>query len=103
MIRTIKLRTDGTLDFIGDEGRELVAGPATKTRASHVLPVSRGKRWAFRLLRAAFADTSRVASWCRTWRGLWRVEVIGGPTFGPFDDRLAAIRAEVEYLRRNRE
>jgi hypothetical protein len=69
-------------------------------RASHVVPISRPKRWAFRLFRRLFGETGRVAAWTRTWRGPWRVDLgpSAGPVIQPFNDRLAAIDAEVAWL-----
>lgn len=100
--RTILIRPDGRIEYIGDDGAGLAAGKVTKRRASHVEPVAFWKRLAFRVLRAAFADESRVAAWTRAWKCPWRVLVIGGPQAGPFDDRAAAIRWEVEWLRKHR-
>lgn len=102
MKRTLLIRPDGRVEYIGDDGAGLVSGKVTRRRASHVVPVAFWRRLAFRVLRAVFADESRVAAWTRAWRGPWRVEIIGGPAGGPFSERAAALAWEVEWLRKNR-
>lgn len=100
--RTILIRPDGRVEYIGDDGAGLVSGRATKRRASHIEPAGRWRRLAFRVLRGVFADESRVAAWTRRWRGPWMVRVIGGPVAGPFENREAAIAWEVAWLREYR-
>ena len=75
-------------------------GQVSTRRASHVEPVYRVKRAAFRLLRWPFGDTGRVADWPRNWRGPWQADLApsGGPVLGPFRNRQNAIDAEVAWL-----
>lgn len=50
-----------------------VFGPVTRIRASHILPVNRLKRLAFRCLRWTFGERGRIAAWTRSWSGPWQV------------------------------
>lgn len=76
-------------------------GDVSLQRASHVVPENRFLRAAFRLIRALVRDESRAAGWTRRWNCRWIAQIIGGPRLGPFDDRSAAIAAEVEWLDEN--
>jgi hypothetical protein len=75
-------------------------GPAQVHRGSYILPISRPKRWAFRLFRRLFGETGRVAAWTRSWRGPWRVDLgpSAGPVIQPFTNRQDAIDAEIVWL-----
>lgn len=79
---------------------EVFVGEVRSRRASHVEPVSPILRGAFRLIRRSVADTSRLAGWTRRWPCRWRVDLrlSGGPVFGRFADRAAAIAAEVDWI-----
>ncbi len=79
----IILRPDGTIEFIGDfPVEEFDLGAVTRKRASHILPVHPLKRLAFRLLRLAFGERGRIATWTRHWHGPWQVILLpDGPTF----------------------
>jgi hypothetical protein len=102
MTKTILIRPDGRIEYCGDDGAGLAAGKVTKRRASHVVPVAPWRRLAFLALRAVCSDESRLSAWTRTWRGPWRVEILGGPVGGPFAERARAIEWELNWLRRNR-
>ncbi len=114
----LTFRPDGTVEHIGDEtapAAALLAGSvatSTKRRASHVEPCNVLLRLAFHAVRfldwfAAFVEEPLAAEqpltkWTRSWPCLWRVRVVGGPTFGPYRDRAQAIADEVAWLEVNR-
>lgn len=72
-------------------------------RLSHVEPVARGPRLAFRLLRLVASEYGWLAAWTRRWPVRWQVNFspLGGPTFRadaagvPFPCRQAAIDFEI--------
>lgn len=97
----ISISPTGAVQYIDPAAGQLVTGEATKRRASHVLPVGRIRRAAFILLRWCFGETGAVADWTRGWNCQWRVQIVDGPTAGPFDERQAAIDWEVDYIGRN--
>ena len=103
----IKVYASGNVTCIhhGPADDVLLAGigkPAISFRASRVEPISVLLRFVFHIIRARVGDGSRLAGWTRTWKCVWRTRVFNGPTLEPFDDRRAAIDAEVEWLMENR-
>jgi len=68
-----------------------------KTRVSRILPVHPVKRLFFRTLRLLANDNSRIASWTRSWKGPWRVQ-IDKRNYGPFTHRHEAIVFEKEKI-----
>jgi hypothetical protein len=98
---TLSIRPDGSVQYIDPAASQLVTGKATKRRASHVLPVGRIRRAAFILLRWCFGETGAVAEWTRGWNCRWLVQIVDGPTAGPFNARQAAIDWEVGFIERN--
>ena len=97
----LSLKPDGAVQYIDPAASQLVTGNVTKHRASHVLPVGRIRRAAFILLRWCFGETGAVAEWTRGWKCRWLVQIVDGPTAGPFDARQAAIDWEVDWIGRN--
>lgn len=101
----ITFRPDGTIEHIGDDQSTAagivaeIAGRSTKRRASHIEPCSPALRVAFHAVRW-FGE--RAVAWTRSWPCLWRVRIVGGPTFGEYRDRSAAIAAEVAWLENHR-
>lgn len=75
--------------------------PEHVRRASHVEPVFWLPRVLFHLIRKCVRDESRAAEWTRHWPVVWQARVFAGPTLGPYEDRQAAIAAEVEWLEDN--
>ena len=69
--------TNGTARSLGTNPILEELGLCTHRRASHILPVNRFKKLAFRCLRATFGEIGRVADWTRQWSGPWRVTIIG--------------------------
>ena len=66
------VRSDGTIQVIGDAPQELAGmGERVCNRASNILPVRRGKRAMFLLLRLLFGERGRVAEFTRRWQGPW--------------------------------
>lgn len=102
---TILIRPDGTVEAVeGHAGAEVLAGipevaeTLKRRRASHVEPVSFWFRLAFHVVWRIVRDDSPAAEWTRAWACRWRVNVVGGPTWGAYQSRAAAIAAEVEWL-----
>lgn len=99
---------DGTAQYVGGEqhaAAELLAGSiddVEQRRASHVEPCNWFLRLAFHAVRLLADDASRLAAWTRGWPCLWRVNVVGGPTWRAYADRAEAIRDEIEWLENNR-
>jgi hypothetical protein len=70
-------------------------------RNSHVEPHGWFKRWLFSTIRKRVSDDGAIAAWTRLWDCHWRVNMtlVGGPIFGKFADRGAALAAEVKWLK----
>lgn len=100
MNTTLTIRPDGTATFVRTEGAEHFdgLGAVSTKRASRIEPVNPALRFVFRVIRQRVPDNSKIAAWTRAWKCSWRVAIIGGPTFGRFSDRQAAIDAEVRFL-----
>lgn len=97
--RILFVPVGGEIISIGDPPIAL-EGEVKKERASHILPVNRGLRAAFLLLRWAFGEEGRVAAWTRTWRCRWYTEIIAtGETFTS-RDRQACLDWERRKLER---
>lgn len=97
---TITVSPDGSVEWLGVEELEALTclGPATRRRVSHIEPCDPILRVLFRLVRRVVSDGGRVAAWTRAWRCRWRIDIIGGPTFGGFSDRHEAIEREHRWL-----
>lgn len=95
----------GAITYIAKPELSCLANETTvRKRASHIEPCRFALRVAFRVIRAIVPSHSPVACWTRRWPCRWRcnLHLSGGPVFGAFTDRQAAIDAEVEWLERNR-
>ena len=95
----ITINPDGSCEWLWS--RELAPledalGPAARMRVSHIEPVNVLLRVLFHVFRASQSEA--VAVWTRGWRCWWRVNIINGPTWGRYRDRLAAIDAEHLWL-----
>jgi hypothetical protein len=91
---------DGTMTYLLTKAAPRLEGAVIR-RASHVIPVNTVLQAAFRILRACVSDGSRLAAWSRTWPCKWMVDMTpvgGGILPVQFEDRAAAIDAEVEAL-----
>ena len=75
--------------------------PEHVRRVSHVEPVALVPRALFYAIRLIVRDESRAAAWTRRWPVVWQARIFDGPTLGPYDDRSAAIEAEVEWITNN--
>jgi len=73
---------------------------SSKSRISHVEPVSWVLRKLFTIIRKRVSDGRRMAQWTRGWKCQWRVRLLdgSGEIYGPFSDRLKAIEFEVDYV-----
>ncbi len=96
---TISLLPDGTLEFLGDTLPIDIPITVLKTRrVSHILPMNKPKRAAFRILRKVFGERGKVAAWTRTWSGPWQAIIIAtGETYAS-DSRQNCIEWELETL-----
>lgn len=83
-----------------DLARLKLPGNPKIMRASFVRPHRRSVRLIFRALRWAFGDHGIVASFTRRWSCAWMVDgtPIGGPSWGPFPTREAALAWEHENV-----
>lgn len=92
--------------FIDEDGMTHgLASPLTKAlgleerrRVSHVEPVNRALRWLFHAIRRRVSDESKAAAFTRRWPCKWQANIFNGPTLGPFNDRAAAITAEISCI-----
>jgi hypothetical protein len=98
-VTTITITPAGQIRYLGGSAPDLeTEGRVTKRRLSHIEPCRLPLRFVFRVLRYLFHDTSAVAAWTRRWGCLWRVNIIGGPTWGRYGRRQSAIDAERDWL-----
>lgn len=83
--------------------QDLAAEAGSTRRASHVEPMDWKLKVAFRALRWALGDDSRIADWTRTWKCLWQVDLspVGGKAHGWFSSRADAIDYEIMWLNEN--
>ena len=102
MLHPIVVDEDGTISHIVGDEMPKIEGNAVTRRASNVLPFGITKQIAFKALRRVFGDKGRVSAWTRRWRGPQIVEIIDGPTLGPFHSRTEALVREVLWLENNR-
>lgn len=97
----IRITADG-FEWVGDNPVAQAYGAARRRRASRIEPCHPLLRVPFRALRAITPDSSRIADWTRRWPCQWRVRILGGPTFGHFRERQAAIQEEIRWLEQHR-
>ena len=97
---TITIGQDGTARTVGANILTDSLGATEKRRASHIEPVSVLLRVAFSVIRWVVKDDSPAASWTRNWKCCWRVNIVDGPTWGSYENRMEAIADEVGYLER---
>ena len=105
MDRKVVVGLDGRVRYLAHEELEDLLdgeGVTLETRVSHIVPESLLLRGEFVLLRAVFGDSGRVASWTRTWRCWWQVDLrpSDGPVVGGFLSRDSAIEFEEGWLQR---
>ena len=94
----VNINDDGVISYIKDPKAPAFEGSHSQRRASNVLPHNPIKRIAFKALRLVFGNRGRVSDWTRTWTGENIVNIVGGPTLGPFGSRREALDYEVQYL-----
>lgn len=97
---TVRIGSNGKVTYIDPRAADLIAGPRTQRRASHVVPARQGLRVAFRLLRWIFGEDGRVARWTRTWGCWWAVQIGDGHPVGAWRSREAAIEYEIRVVGR---
>lgn len=98
-----KISNGKTTFLMNEHTKAFIPATAVVLRASHVVPTDIASRKLFNALRAPFADESKVAAWTRTWKCKWQADLspVNGPVLGPFDSRVDAIEAEIEWLNKN--
>lgn len=92
---------DGTIKFMDDGTTSKLFENAEVKRVSHVEPVNIVLRKAFHVLRTAFGEYGWMATFTRSWRCVWRVNLspIGhGILYTTYTNRADAIAAEIEYV-----
>ena len=97
----ISIDPEGTATYLCNQHTDgLFPEAARPRRASHVEPWSLSLKFLFRALRGAFGDDSWAADWTRRWPCRWTVDLspVGGPSYGLFYSRDAAIEFEIEWL-----
>lgn len=68
----IFIKPGGEMIFLGDAPQELAdLGTGTRRRASSIVPLHRGRRFLFLLLRAIFGERGITAEFTRSWQGPW--------------------------------
>lgn len=93
----VVINTDGTVVGLESEiTRQLKLG--NRRRVSHVEPVNLILRRLFHVIRRRVSDDSALAKFTRRWPCRWQARVFDGPVLGPFQQRSAAIAAEIEYV-----
>ncbi len=98
MKRTIILKHNGEIKFVGSPPFDLPLKNIRKKRVSTITPMFTPKAQAFWLLRKIFGEDGRVAAWTRRWRGPWRVRILATGDWSVFDLRDDAVRWELEKL-----
>lgn len=71
MSHNLFIQPDGMVISVGDAPELALLGDRTRRRASCVVPLHRGKRILFYLLRAVFGERGITAEWTRQWPGPW--------------------------------
>jgi hypothetical protein len=95
---TITIKTDGSVEFLGELPIDLPLANPIKRRVSIVQPTSFWRRKAFRLLRTVFGESGRVASFTRTWSGPWTATILATGQTATFNTRAEAIAWEIGEL-----
>lgn len=96
---TMFVRSDGSIEIIGSSDLELgQLGVGTRRRASRIVPLHKGKRFAFLLLRALFGENGITAEWTREWQGPWAAVVFATGEAAVFESREEALQWEHERL-----
>lgn len=102
----ISIAADGSFRFVHNQDIATALSTATTTqtkrRASHVEPVNPVLRWMFHSIRSRVSDDSAAAELTRKFPCRWRARIFDGPTLGPFNNRAAAIAAEVEWINKHK-
>lgn len=79
----LKIKRDGTLEFLGEPPPKLVLpGVTTRQRFSEIVPVYGPLRLVFRALRFLFGEQGSVAEWTRQWECEWLCLILIGPMRG---------------------
>jgi len=79
---TVKVKADGTLEFLGQPPPGLNLPMLKPRRISEIIPINPVKRSMFRLLRKVFGEYGLVGQWTRTWRCQWRCTLLAGKHTG---------------------
>lgn len=74
----IKIKPNGTLEFLGEPPPGFPVHMAERTRFSEILPVPHLRWLAFRIIRWMFGEKGRVSNWTRTWKCRWYCVILRG-------------------------
>lgn len=77
----MKIKPNGTLEFLGAPPPGLQLHDPRRTRFSEIVPdyIHPWRARTFRLLRRLFGEDGRVAAWTRTWDCMWVCVILQGP------------------------
>lgn len=80
MKHLVRIKPDGTLEFLGPPPDGLRLPEQTRRRFSEIVPCHRWPwhRLAFRVIRFLFGDTGKAAEWTRRWQCLWVCTILEG-------------------------
>lgn len=82
MKHILRIKSDGSFEFLGSPPPGFAVGVTSKSRFSEILPVNPALRWLFIRLRRAFGEDGIFGEWTRTWPCLWRCEILKGSRKG---------------------
>lgn len=74
----LHVQPDGTIKCLGGDDLKPLEnlGSLSKERVSHILPVNKYKKFAFKTLRYVFGETGKISNYTRSWKGPWEVTII---------------------------
>lgn len=80
----MRIRKDGVIEWLSPPpGFSIPVLKQTRTRFSEILPVHPFLYLAFRVIRFLFGEgAGRIPAWTRTWRCMWRCQILKGPRRG---------------------
>ena len=79
---TLKIKRDGTMEFLGNPPPSFPVHDAQRSRFSEIVPVRMNLRILFRILRFLFGEEGKVSNWTRRWPCLWLCTILLGPRRG---------------------
>lgn len=80
----IRIKPDGSMEFLGDPPPGFPLHERVRRRFSEVVPARPDLFILFRILRLFFGETGRVSNWTRRWPVHWVCIIHDGPRRGTF-------------------